>query len=137
MVITNDELKQDFRYAIKQHGGMLAKGRLLGIQFLALLNGEDGSGCSPYFQMAAEADRQALALREAFTAKGIDLLYDSPTNQQFFVLPDDWYDKLAEHYAMNEMGKPDDSHTAVRICISWATRPEAVAQLVADVQKLS
>ena len=137
LVLVNPALQKDFRYAIKQHGGMLAKGRLLGIQFLALLNGEDGSGCSPYFQMAAEADRQALALREAFTAKGIDLLYDSPTNQQFFVLPDDWYDKLAEHYAMNEMGKPDDSHTAVRICISWATRPEAVAQLVADVQKLS
>ena len=136
MVITNDALKEDFRYAIKQHGGMLAKGRLLGLQFLALLDGEDGSGCSPYFTMAAEADRQALEIREAFTAKGISLLHDSPTNQQFFMLPDAWYNALAEHYAMSGMGKPDAEHTAVRICTSWATRPEAVSQLVADVQKL-
>lgn len=52
VVITNDELKGDFRYCIKQHGGMLAKGRLLGEQFLALLDGEDGSGSSLYFTMA-------------------------------------------------------------------------------------
>ena len=52
VVITNDALKTDFRYAIKQHGGMLAKGRLLGLQFLALLEGEDGTGCSPYFPPA-------------------------------------------------------------------------------------
>ena len=136
VVITNDDLKEDFRYAIKQHGGMLAKGRLLGLQFLALLDGEDGSGCSPYFTMAAEADRQALEIRKAFTEKGITLLHDSPTNQQFFVLPDAWYNTLAEQYAMSEMGKPDEEHTAVRICTSWATRPEAVAQLIADVQKL-
>ena len=136
LVIVNDALKPDFRYAIKQHGGMLAKGRLLGLQFLALLDGEDGSGCSPYFTMAAEADRQALEIRKAFTEKGIGLLHDSPTNQQFFVLPDAWYNTLAEQYAMSEMGKPDEEHTAVRICTSWATRPEAVAQLIADVQKL-
>ena len=136
VVITNDDLKEDFRYAIKQHGGMLAKGRLLGLQFLALLDGEDGSGCSPYFTMAAEADRQALEIRKAFTEKGIGLLHDSPTNQQFFVLPDAWYNTLSEQYAMSEMGKPDEEHTAVRICTSWATRPEAVAQLIADVQKL-
>lgn len=136
VVITNDDLKEDFRYAIKQHGGILAKGRLLGLQFLALLDGEDGSGCSPYFTMAAEADRQALEIRNAFSAKGIALLHDSPTNQQFFVLPDAWYEALAKEYAMSGMGKPDADHTAVRICTSWATRPEAVAQLIADVQKL-
>ena len=136
VVIPNEDLKVDFRYAIKQHGGMLAKGRLLGLQFLALLDGEDGSGNSPYFAMAAAADQQALEIREAFTAKGIGLLHDSPTNQQFFVLPDAWYDALSRDYAMSGMGKPDDQHTAVRICTSWATRPEAVAQLIADVQKL-
>ncbi len=136
VVITNDELKTDFRYAIKQHGGMLAKGRLLGLQFLALLEGEDGTGCSPYFSMAARANRQALEIRAAFEAKGVALLHDSPTNQQFFVLPDAWYEALAEKYAMNGMGKPDAGHTAVRICTSWATRPEAVQALLDDLRTL-
>ena len=136
VVITNDELKGDFRYCIKQHGGMLAKGRLLGEQFLALLDGEDGSGCSLYFTMAKKADEQALRIRAAFEAKGCKVLHDSPTNQQFFVLPDAWYEKLAEGYAMTHMGKPDKHHTAVRICTSWATKDEAVEQLLADVKAL-
>lgn len=136
VVITNDALKTDFRYAIKQHGGMLAKGRLLGLQFLALLEGEDGTGCSPYFTLAAEADRQALQIRAAFEDKGVRVLHDSPTNQQFFALPDAWYEALAARYAMSAMGKPDGSHTAVRICTSWATAPEAAARLIADVQAL-
>ncbi|MFR4260242.1 hypothetical protein [Gemmiger formicilis] len=56
--------------------------------------------------------------------KAVRLLHDSPTNQQFFVLPDEWYDKLAETYAMTHMGKPDKHHTAVRVCTSWATKDE-------------
>ena len=124
VVITNDDLKPDFRYCLKQHGGMLAKGRLLGEQFLALLDGEDGSGSSLYFTMAKKADEQALRIRAAFEAKGCKVLHDSPTNQQFFVLPDEWYDKLAETY------------TAVRVCTSWATKDEAVEQLIADVNGL-
>ena len=136
VVITNDDLKPDFRYCIKQHGGMLAKGRLLGEQFLALLDGEDGSGSSLYFTMARHADAQAMRIRAAFEAKGCKLLHDSPTNQQFFVLPDEWYDKLAETYAMTHMGKPDKHHTAVRVCTSWATKDEAVEQLAADVAAL-
>ena len=136
VVITNDDLKPDFRYCLKQHGGMLAKGRLLGEQFLALLDGEDGSGSSLYFTMAKKADQQALRIRAAFEAKGCKVLHDSPTNQQFFVLPDEWYNKLAETYAMTHMGKPDKHHTAVRVCTSWATKDEAVEQLIADVNGL-
>ena len=136
VVITNDDLKPDFRYCIKQHGGMLAKGRLLGEQFLALLDGEDGTGSSLYFTMAKKADDQALHIRAAFEEKGCKLLHDSPTNQQFFILPDEWYEKLAENYAMTHMGKPDKHHTAVRICTSWATKDENVEQLIQDVKAL-
>lgn len=136
VVISNSAIAEDFRYLIKQHGGMLAKGRLLGLQFLALLDGEDGSGSSPYFALAAEADRQALQIRDAFAAKGLAAQYDAPANQQFFVLPDAWYDALAARYAMSPMGKPDAGHTTVRFCTSWATRPEAVAQLLADIAAL-
>ena len=87
--------------------------------------------------MAKKADEQALRIRAAFEAKGCKVLHDSPTNQQFFVLPDEWYDKLAETYAMTHMGKPDKHHTAVRVCTSWATKDEAVEQLIADVNGLS
>ena len=136
VVITNDDLKEDFRYAIKQHGGMLAKGRLLGEQFLALLDGEDGSNNSLYFTMAAEADRQAMAIRNAFEEKGVKMLHDSYTNQQFFVLPDEWYETLSKDFAMTHMGKPDKAHTAVRICTSWATKAENVETLIEAVKKL-
>ena len=130
LVITNEELKQDFRYAIKQHGGMLAKGRLLGLQFLALL--QDGL----YTSLAAAADEKALAIRKAFEDKGCRMLYDSPTNQQFPVLPNAWYDRLSERYATTLMSHPDDGHTAVRFCTSWATRDEDVAALLADIAAL-
>ena len=130
LVITNEELKQDFRYAIKQHGGMLAKGRLLGLQFLALL--QDGL----YTRLAAAADEKALAIRKAFEDKGCRMLYDSPTNQQFPVLPNAWYDRLRERYATTLMGRPDDGHTAVRFCTSWATRDEDMAALLADIAAL-
>ena len=130
LVITNEELKQDFRYAIKQHGGMLAKGRLLGLQFLALL--EDGL----YTGLAAKADAQAMAIRKAFEDKGCAMLFDSPTNQQFPVLPNGWYQTLSERYATTLMGHPDGEHTAVRFCTSWATRDEDVAALLADIAAL-
>ncbi len=86
--------------------------------------------------MAKKADEQALRIRAAFEAKGCKVLHDSPTNQQFFVLPDEWYNKLAETYAMTHMGKPDKHHTAVRVCTSWATKDEAVEQLIQDVATL-
>ena len=136
VVITNDTLKEDFRYAIKRHGGMLAKGRLLGEQFLALLDGEDGTNNSLYFTLAAEADRQAMAIRKAFEEKGVKLLHDSYTNQQFFVLPDEWHEVLSKDFAMTHMGKPDKTHTAVRICTSWATKAENVEALIDKVKAL-
>ena len=136
VIINNPDLDQDFRYAIKQHGAMLAKGRLLGLQFLALLNGEDGTGSSPYYTMAAKADRQAMRIRAAFEAKGCAMLFDSPTNQQFPILPNSWYNALSEKYAMTLTAKPDAEHTAVRFCTSWATRDEDVDALLADIASL-
>lgn len=130
VVITNPELDRDFRYAIKQHGAMLAKGRLLGLQFLALLQDD------VYTRLAARADAQALRLRAAFEAKGCPMLYDSPTNQQFPILPNAWYDALNERFATTLMGRPDDAHTAVRVCTSWATRDEDVDSLIAFVNEL-
>ena len=136
VIINNPDLDQDFRYAIKQHGAMLAKGRLLGLQFLALLNGEDGTGSSPYYTMAAKADRQAMRIRAAFEAKGCAMLFDSPTNQQFPILPNSWYNALSEKYAMTLTAKPDAEHTAGRCSTSCATRDEDVDALLSDIASL-
>ena len=99
------------------------------------VNGKSPS-LSLYTRLAAAADEKALAIRRAFEDKGCRMLYDSPTNQQFPVLPNAWYDRLSERYATTLMGHPDDGHTAVRFCTSWATRDEDVAALLADIAAL-
>ena len=136
VVITNDDLKPDFRYCLKQHGGMLAKGRLLGLQFLALLNGEDGTGSSPYYTMAAKADRQAMRIRAAFEAKGCAMLFDSPTNQQYPIMPDDELAELGKSFGYEYWERVDETHSGVRFCASWATTQEHVDALRAAVQAL-
>ena len=130
VVIMNPALKKDFRYLIKQHGGMLAKGRLLGIQFDTLFTDD------LYFSIAKRADELAIRLKEAFVKKGYELLYDSYTNQQFPVLPNAHIEKLKEKYVFGFWEAVDDTHSAVRFCTSWATKEEAVAQLIADIEAL-
>ncbi len=130
VVITKPELKTDFRYFIKQHGGMLAKGRLLGIQFQCLM--ENGL----YFDLGRHAVDLAMDLRRAFEAKGFPLRYDSPTNQQYPILPDEVLAKLSEKYAFSFWEKVDEGHSAVRVCTSWHTSREQVDALIADIQSL-
>ena len=125
VVIVNDALKKDFRYCIKQNGGMLAKGRLLGIQFLTLF--EDGL----YFQLSGHAVSQAMRIRDAFESKGFGFLVQSPSNQQFPVLDNATMERLSSDFLFSFWQKVDDTHTAVRFCTSWATRPEAVDALIA------
>lgn len=127
VVITNDALKKDFRYMIKLNGGMLAKGRLLGIQFLTLF--EDGL----YMELAHHAVTQAMRIRDAFAAKGYDFLVTSPSNQQFPVLPDDVMERLYVDFMFSVWKKIDDNHTAVRFCTSWATKPESVDALISAI----
>ncbi len=124
VVITNDFLKKDFRYSIKQNGGMLAKGRLLGIQFLTLF--EDGL----YFSLSEHAVGLALKLRDALIGKGYDFLVESPGNQQFPILDNELVKALSSEFGFSVWKKVDEKHTAVRFCTSWATTPEAVDKLI-------
>ena len=110
--------------------------KLSGYNLLTGVYSPLGTGNSLYFTLAAEADRQAMAIRKAFEEKGVKLLHDSYTNQQFFVLPDEWHEVLSKDFAMTHMGKPDKTHTAVRICTSWATKAENVETLIEAVKKL-
>lgn len=123
VVINKDSLKKDFRYNIKQNGGMLAKGRLLGIQFATLFTD------NLYFDIAANANRLADKLKEALKSKGYDMLAESPTNQVFPILTDEKARQLAANFGFEEWGRIDDSHTAVRFCTSWATTDEQIESL--------
>lgn len=127
VVIVNDALKKDFRYMIKMNGGMLAKGRLLGIQFLTLF--EDGL----YMELAHHAVEQAMRIRDAFATKGYDFLVNSPSNQQFPILPNDVMERLSADFKFSVWQKVDDNHTAVRFCTSWATKPEAIDALIHSI----
>ncbi len=130
VVILNPAINEDFRYLIKQHGGMLAKGRLLGVQFDALM--EDDL----YFKIAARADRLADRLREKMKALGVLFLVESTTNQLFPILPDDVLEKLSQKYVFSEQERVDGAHRAVRFCTSWATREENVDALCADLEAM-
>ncbi len=130
VVICNPAWRKDFRYLIKQKGGMLAKGRLLGIQFDTLF--EDGL----YYEISKYANELAMKLREAFVKKGYGLRYDSYTNQQFPILPDVHIEKLKEKYSFEFWEKTDASHSAVRFCTSWATKKSAVEALIRDIEVL-
>ena len=131
VVMSNDELKKDFRYLIKQKGGMLAKGRLLGVQFEALF--EDGL----YMEISRHADRLADKLREAFTQAGFPFLVENQTNQIFPVIPDSVLKKLGENYGYTYQERVDETHSAVRFCTSWATKEENIDRLIADLKRLT
>lgn len=130
VVITNPALKRDFRYMIKQNGGMLAKGRLLGIQFDVLFTDD------LYFKVAKHADDLAMRLKRAFVEKGYELRYDSYTNQQFPIMPKVQLEQLKEKYSFETWVPLDDEYSAVRFCTSWATKDEDIEKLIADLNEL-
>lgn len=131
VVFSNLQLAEDFRYVIKQHGGMLAKGRLLGVQFDALL--EDNL----YFEISAHADRLADKMRNAFTENGYHFYRENTTNQIFPILPKNIRDALAKKYVFIEMDPVDEDCCAVRFCTSWATAEENVDRFCADLAFIS
>ena len=128
VVITNDSLKPDFRYNIKQHGGMLAKGRLLGIQFETLFEN------NLYFDIAKHAMNMAEKIQAKLSELGAEFTVASPTNQLFVALPAETVKKLSEKYVFEPMGKKDENTAIIRICTSWATKEENVDMLLADFE---
>lgn len=123
VVFSNTSLAQDFRYNIKQNGGMLAKGRLLGIQYEVLMN--EGL----YFKLARHADRLADRVRAAFRAKGIPFLVENTTNQVFPILPKSAIERLSAEFGFERWQGVDEDRDGVRFCTSWATTERAVATL--------
>lgn len=130
LVITRDALKEDFRYIVKQKGAMFAKGRLLGLQFAELLKDD------LYMEMSQHAIDLAMKLKNAFAAKGYPFLMESPSNQQFPIIPDAHLEVLKKKYSYSYIQRVDAEHSGVRFCTSWATPVENVDQLIADIQAL-
>lgn len=127
LVICNDELKEDFRYFIKQKGGLLAKGRLLGIQFEELFRDD------LYFELAKHANKMALMLKAAIVDEGYKFLTESFTNQQFPIFPNNLIEKLSEKYSFNIERVIDSNYTAIRLVTSWATKEEIVLEFIEDL----
>jgi threonine aldolase len=130
VVVSNEKMKKDFRYNIKQRGGMLAKGRLLGVQFETLF--EDNL----YFEISETAISYAMSIKKAFRDKGYKFLIDSPTNQQFPILSNDEINKLSLKYSFQFWERVDENSAAVRFCTSWATKEEQVSELLEDIKSL-
>lgn len=125
VVINNEKLLKHFFPLIKQHGALLAKGRLLGVQFKALFS----KGL--YEEIGREAVAKALRLKAAFVEKGYQVEVDSPTNQQFFRLPNSLIDRLKQEASFEYWGPRGQQESVVRFVTSWATSDADIDQLIA------
>lgn len=123
VVITGKGLLPHFTPLVKQHGAMLAKGRLLGVQFEALF--EDGL----YGRISEKAVRLAMRLKDTFKAKGYEPVIDSPTNQQFFRLPNTLIDRLMENVGFEMWGARQENESVVRFVTGWQTTDEDIDRL--------
>jgi threonine aldolase len=130
LVICKDSLKEDFRYHMKQKGALLAKGRLLGTQFLELFRD------NLFFDLAEHANMMATILRDEISKANIPFLTHSPSNQIFPILPNALITELEKHYAFHIWEKVDTDHSAIRLVTSWATEEEEVAAFLKDLKKL-
>ena len=130
VVFSNPVLAEDFRYMIKRQGGMLAKGRLLGVQFKALF--EDNL----YFDIAGHAIRMANQIRATFDEMGVSYLVPGVTNQIFPILSDDFLAELGKNFMFTEMERVDENHRCVRFCTSWASTQENVDALCKELKRI-
>ena len=125
MVIVNDALKPGFRRAMKRNGAMLAKGRLLVVQFAAAMAHD------LWLDMGRHADAQAQRIAAALTDRNVPMYVPSPTNQIFPILSDAQIARLQEQVAFNTTARVDATHQAVRFVTSWATTDAQVDALLA------
>lgn len=131
IVINNPIMKPDFRYCIKQRGALLAKGRLLGIQFDVLFEN------NLFYDLARHANLMAERLSNGMTKLGYTFLTNSPSNQIFPILPDVVISKLRRDYLFYDWAKMDKKNTAVRLVTSWATPIEIIDEFLKDLKSLS
>lgn len=131
VVICNDDLKGYFRYNMKQNGALLAKGRIIGIQFLELFSD------NLYEKNAAHANEMAFKIGDALKGFGYDFLGKPESNQVFPILPNEIIEKLSEKYLFYVWSKIDENNSSIRIVTSWATPEEIVDEFIGEIAKLT
>ncbi len=127
-VFTRGNKPVHFMTSVKQHGALLAKGRLLGIQFATLFTDD------LYFRISAHAIEMASKLKKILSAHGLEFYIDSPTNQQFVVLENDLLERLKKDVSVSFWEKKDEDHTVVRLATSWSTTEEDLEALERALQ---
>lgn len=129
LVIINDVCKEYIRYSIKQRGGLLAKGRLLGVQFETLFSGE------LYEEMGRHANKMARRIKRALAEEEIGFLADSNTNQQFPIFPKYLLERLSRKYILSVWKDINEGCCCVRLVTSWATKEADVEEFIEDIKK--
>ncbi len=129
IVINNDDLKNNFRFHLKQKGALLAKGRLIGIQFLELFKN------NLFFELAKHANLMAKKISLTIEDLGFEFLTNSKSNQIFPILPNSIIEKLHENYAFYIWSVVDEETSSVRLVTSWATKEEDVEKFINDIKK--
>lgn len=124
VVFTGHNTPKHFINRMKQHGALLAKGRLLGVQFDTLFTDQ------LYMDISRHAIDMAELLKKGLKEKGYSFYLESPTNQQFIILEDEEMERLKKHVTFSFWEKPDENHTVVRFATSWATPEEDIEQLM-------
>ena len=124
VVITNPDIMKHPVPLIKQHGALMAKGRLLGVQFETLFTD------NLYHEIAKGVVQKAIRLKEAFVSAGYKVEVDSPTNQQFFRLPNEIVDRLQENVSFEMWGPRGESESVVRFVTGWTTTDEEIEKLI-------
>lgn len=130
VVILNDKLKPDFRTIAKQNGAILAKGRLLGVQFAEAFRN------NLYTDICQKGTMQALKIKQTLIDCGFSFVTDSPTNQQFVIMTPQQYEKLSQDFVLSLIEYLPDGNYSVRICTSWATLDAEVDKLIETIKTL-
>ena len=123
VVFTKGNKPAHFMTSVKKRGALLAKGRLLGIQFDTLFTDD------LYFKISRHAIEMASKIKEIIRQKGWRVYMDSPTNQQLIIMDDEQMEELAKSVVFDRWGVYDESHTIVRLASSWSTTEEDIAVL--------
>ena len=130
IIINNESLQEEFGFHLKQKGAMLAKGRLLGIQFQELMKDD------LYFDVARQANQQAMKIKKAFQEIGCEFLCETFTNQIFPILNLDQIERLSINFDFYVWKKLSEEKSAVRLITSWATSNDIIEKFINEIKNL-
>ncbi len=131
IVINHPDLQKNFRFAMKQRGALLAKGRIFGIQFVELFKND------LFYQLAHHANAMAMKLAKGLRKAGYDFLTEPVSNQIFPVLPNSLIEKLSKKFGFYVWAPFDESRSSIRLVTSWATKEEMVDKFIEELNNLA